>query len=108
VRCVDGALQIVSEGRHRKFCNTLQQLAYSGELASREGRSALSVTERAVFSIEDGDLTLQEIAPGIDLERDILAHLDFAPKLASPLQTMDARLFAPAQMGLMGSDVFTC
>tara|TARA_R100000935_G_scaffold58902_1_gene99345 strand:- start:1286 stop:2848 length:1563 start_codon:yes stop_codon:yes gene_type:complete len=106
VHCADGKLQIVTEGRHRKFCNTLQQLTYSGALASREGRGALFVTERAVFSIVEGELTLQEIAPGIDLDRDVLAHMDFEPQIAPTLRKMDARLFAPSEMKLRSSDVF--
>ncbi|MBC2774720.1 hypothetical protein H6M51_17805 [Rhizobium sp. AQ_MP] len=56
-------MQIVTEGKHCKFKNDLQQLTYSGKLASSEQRKALFVTERAVFAIQNGRLRLQEIAP---------------------------------------------
>ena len=107
VACEDGLLKIVTEGRHRKFCETLQQLTYSGSLASREGRKALFVTERAVFSISDGRLALREIAPGINLDRDVLAHMEFAPEIPSNLPMMDARLFFPEIMGLRSDDGFS-
>lgn len=100
IDCADGALRIVSEGRHRKFKETIEQISYSGGFAAQEGRRALYVTERAVFQLLDGRLTLLEIAPGVDLERDILAHMEFAPLMPQPPRLMDARLFAEEKIGL--------
>ena len=96
----------MTEGRHRKFCDTVQQVSYSGPFAACEGRKALFVTERAVFRLDDGRLTLEEIAPGIDLDRDILAHMDFKPDLINRPKLMDKRLFATQPMGLSEADVF--
>ena len=107
VACANGALQIVSEGKHRKFKNDLQQLSYSGRLASSEQRKALFVTERAVFAIQNGRLCLQEIAPGIDLARDILAHMDFMPDIPDTLPLMDPRLFRSEKMGLIETPHFS-
>lgn len=100
IACADGALRIVTEGRHRKFRDAVQQVSYSGAFASEEGRKALFVTERAVFRLSQGRLQLQEIAPGIDLERDVLAHMDFRPEIADQLRLMDPRLFREERFGL--------
>ena len=60
------------------------------------------ITERAVFRVIDGRLTLTETAPGVDLERDILGKMEFVPEIAPDLREMDARLFRPEKMGLNG------
>ena len=72
VACVDGGLRIVKEGRHRKFVDRIEQVSYSAPFAASEGRTAVFVTERAVFRTVEGTLELIEIAPGIDLEKDVL------------------------------------
>jgi len=99
VECADGRLSIVKEGRSRKFVEHVEQICYNGSFARREGRTALFVTERAVFEVGEAGLELVEIAPGIDLERDVLAHMAFRPRIASDLKTMDARIFSPEAMG---------
>ena len=58
------------------------------------------VTERAVFRLEDGGLVLTEIAPGIDIARDIAAHMDFPPRISPALRKMDARIFDADRMNL--------
>lgn len=95
----DGALRIVREGRVRKFVAEVEQVTYSGEFALETGQNVLYVTERCVFAVSAGGLRLTEIAPGIELERDILAHMDFEPAIDT-LAPMDQRLFRPAPMGL--------
>ena len=95
-----GTLRIVREGRHRKFRETIEQVSYSGSFAAKEGRRALFVTERAVFRLGGGRLVLQEIAPGVDLDRDVLAHMDFAPEIPEAPRPMDGRLFRAGPMGL--------
>jgi len=106
VACEGGALRIVREGAHRKFRTAIEQISYSGAFATSEGRRAVFVTERAVFRLEGGKLVLAEIAPGVDLERDILAHMDFEPKMPSAPRLMDSRLFQLEPMGLSTDPVF--
>jgi propionate CoA-transferase len=96
----NGRLRIVQEGRHRKFVGSIEQICYNATFAAKQRRSALFVTERALFRATVAGLELIEIAPGIDVERDILAHMDFKPAVAANLKLMDARLFAPQLMGL--------
>ena len=79
----------------------MQQVTYSGALAAQNGQRAFYVTERAVFRRnEAGRLELIEIAPGIDLQRDILAQMQFRPDVSPALKEMDARIFRPEPMGL--------
>ena len=98
--CVDGGLRIVTEGRQRKFVRAIEQICYNSAFAASEGRTAIFVTERAVLRTLDGVLELIEIAPGIDLDRDVLAQMEFQPRIAPNLALMDRRLFVPERMGL--------
>jgi propionate CoA-transferase len=94
-----GKLQIVEEGASRKFIDEVEHRTYSGKYALERGQTALYVTERCVFKLVDSGLELIEIAPGVDLQRDILAHMGFVPAISADLKLMDARIFAPAAMG---------
>lgn len=100
----DGQLHVVREGRTRKFVQAVEHRTFSGREACRRGQRVLYVTERCVFRLvpQDGEgaLELIEVAPGIDLERDILAHMDFQPRISPQLRSMDAALFADAPMNL--------
>jgi propionate CoA-transferase len=95
----DGQLRIVREGRSRKFIKQVEQITFSGAFAGRAGQPVLYVTERCVFRRTAEGVELTEVAPGIDIERDILAHMDFHPIVNSPVQ-MDASLFRPDSMGM--------
>lgn len=90
------------KGRTRKFIDEVEHRTYSGEYAARRGQEALFVTERCVFKLViDGGMSgleLIEIAPGVDLERDILAQMDFKPAISAELKLMDARIFGPLPM----------
>ena len=79
----DGRLRIAAEGRQRKFVEAVEQITFSGELAAETGQPVLYVTERCVFTLEAKGLQLIEIAPGIDLDRDILAHMAFRPHIGT-------------------------
>ena len=94
-----GKLHIDQEGASRKFVDEVEHRTYSGQYARERGQTALYVTERCVFRLVEQGLELIEIAPGIDLERDILAHMGFAPLISAELKLMDCRIFAPAAMG---------
>lgn len=95
----DGRLSILQEGKHRKFVDRVAQVTFSGELACAQGRPVLFVTERCVFRLGPRGLVLTEVAPGIDVDREILAHLPFAPQVDGP-RPMDAALFAAERLGL--------
>ncbi len=98
----DGQLAILQEGKHRKFVEAIEQVTFSGEYAASLGKRVLYVTERCVFALTPEGLELIEIAPGIDLERDILAQIAFRPIVRQPV-LMDARIFRPEPMGLKDS-----
>jgi propionate CoA-transferase len=95
----DGKLRIVQEGRAHKFVKQVGQVTFSGAYAVETHQPVLFVTERCVFRLTERGLALTEIAPGIDIERDILAHMDFKPIVENVVE-MEARIFRPEPMGL--------
>lgn len=102
VRVEDGALRIAREGRVEKFVAGLDEVTFSAADALAAGHVVHYVTERAVFRLTDAGLCLTEVAPGVDVERDVLAHMGFAPQVADDLAEMDPRLFQPGPMGVRG------
>ena len=100
VACADGVLKIIKEGQHKKFVERIECVSYSAPFAVKEGRTAVFITERAVLKAVSGALELIEIAPGIDLERDVLRHMAFRPRVASDLKLMDKRVFSRVPMNL--------
>ncbi len=96
----DGQLRIIEEGDVKKFVEEVEHRTFSGDYALKRGQPVLYVTERCVFELAPGGLELIEIAPGADLERDILRQMGFAPKIREPLELMDERIFKNALMGL--------
>ena len=96
----DGKVEIVSEGTTKKFVREVEHRTFSGAFARKRGQRVLYVTERCVFRLVDSGLELIEIAPGISLERDVLAQMEFAPAISPHLRLMDARLFTEALMEL--------
>jgi propionate CoA-transferase len=92
----EGRMTILKEGKVSKFVKAAQSITYSVGKGVAGGQSALIITERAVFEATPQGLVLIEIAPGVDLQRDILAHMAFAPyHILDPLPLMDASLFDP-------------
>lgn len=96
----DGRLRILREGRARKFVEKVEHRTFSGGEAWKRSQPVLYVTERCVFRLGPEGLELAEIAPGIDLERDVLAHMDFRPVMRAAPTPMDPRIFGAAPMGL--------
>ena len=94
----NGALKIAREGETKKFVAEVEHRTFSGDYANKRGQDVLYITERCVFRLVEGGLELIEIAPGVDLERDVLAHMDFVPAISPELKLMDARIFADAPM----------
>lgn len=95
-----GKLKILEEGKSVKFKKRVEQITFSGKYAKENQQNVLIVTERAVFRLTENGLMLTEIAPGVDLERDILANMEFQPLISSELKEMDARIFCDEPMGL--------
>jgi propionate CoA-transferase len=97
---VNGGLHIRQEGRAAKFKKTVTQVTFSGAYAKKTGQRVMIITERAVFKLTDKGWLLTEIAPGMDLEKDILAHMEFHPLIANNVTVMDRRIFMDEPMGL--------
>ncbi len=96
----DGMLKIVQEGRSKKLVDAVEQVTFSGTMARRRGQKITYVTERCVIDLLADGLTVREIAPGVDLQRDILEQAAFELKVAPQLKLMDAALFRNAPMNL--------
>ncbi len=96
----DGALKIVQEGTIKKFVQAVEHKTFSGAYAVKVGQPVMYITERAVFELSKNGLMLTEIAPGVDLERDVLGQMDFRPEISPDLKTMDARIFTDSLMNL--------
>ena len=100
VKIEDGQVRIIKEGRNKKFLNFVEQITFSGKYAQKRNQPVLYVTERCVFQLKPKGLELIEVAPGIDIGRDILAHMDFKPIINEPLP-MDPRIFIDEPMDLI-------
>ena len=98
----DGALCILSEGKDTKFVEEVEHRTFSGEQAAKTDKDVLYITERCVFKLTPQGLALTEIAPGVDLQKDILDRMAFKPIIHEPLKLMDARIFADEPMQLRG------
>ncbi len=99
VAVVDGKLEILQEGRSQKFIQNVEHVTFSGRLAAERQQEVLYVTERCVFKIHGDGIELVEVAPGIDIEKDILALMGFTPIMNNVVE-MDARIFMHDSMGL--------
>jgi propionate CoA-transferase len=98
---IDGdGVRVLHEGSLPKFVPEVRQVSFNGRLARDRGQQVRYVTDRAVFALADDGLVVTEIAPGIDLERDLLGRMGFRPRVADDLRTMDARIYAAGPMGL--------
>ena len=96
----DGKLEITQEGKSKKFVKEVEQITFSGTYAAKIGQPVIYITERAVFELRPDGVYLTEIAPGIDLQTQVLDLMDFAPKMDGEPKLMDARLFTDELMGL--------
>lgn len=96
----NGALTILQEGSVRKFVEQVQQITFSGPYAAACGQEVLYITERAVFRLSESGLVLTEVAPGIDLESQVLAQMDCRVRISKNLRKMDMRIFRRGRMGL--------
>ncbi len=95
----DGQVRIITEGRFPKFVARIGQVTFSADYARQTRQDVLFVTERCVFRLDESGLALIEVAPGIDVERDILERLPFSPAIDGP-RPMDPMIFRRAPMRL--------
>lgn len=96
----DGKLVILNEGKSSKFVKEVEQITFSGDYARKSGQKVMYITERAVFELREDGLYLLEIAPGIDLQTQILDLMAFEPKIDGEVRIMDSRIFKDEPMGL--------
>ena len=90
-----------NEGKFKKFVSELEQISYSGPYAQERNQEALYITERAVFKRGKYGLELIEIAPGLDLQKDIIDQMNFKPAISPSLKEMDPRIFSDEPMNLV-------
>ncbi|MBI3120680.1 MAG: acyl CoA:acetate/3-ketoacid CoA transferase [candidate division NC10 bacterium] len=100
VDVTDGRLKILREGKHPKLVERVEQLTFNAARAHAKGQQVTYVTERAVFRLTAEGLTLVEVAPGVDVERDIRARMRCPLRVAPDARPMDAALFRPEPLGL--------
>jgi acyl CoA:acetate/3-ketoacid CoA transferase len=96
----NGALEIRREGKVRKLASRIDHITFSGRRAAAQGQRATYITERCVLELREGGLAVTEIAPGVDLERDVLAQAEYPLLVPEPPRVMDAALFHEAPIGL--------
>ena len=89
----DGKLHILKEGSIEKMVDKVGQVTFSGEYARTVGQPVMYITERAVFELTEKGVMLTEVAPGIDLQKDVLDRMQFKPEVSRNLKEMDSRIF---------------
>lgn len=94
-----GQLVIKQEGKLAKLVKDVEQVSFSGKRAARTGQDITYVTERCVMKLREDGVYVTEVAPGIDLQRDILEQADFTLKIDDTLRPMAACLFHPDRLG---------
>jgi propionate CoA-transferase len=104
---VDGELRILHPGQKPKFVERVSHVTFSADQARRRGQPVRYITERCVLQLAEQGLVVIEIAPGLDLERDVLAEMPFRPAVAADLRTMDPTIFTPGRMGLAEGPVLS-
>lgn len=101
---IDGAVVTSSGPAAPKFLAEVDQRTFSGEYAARKGQPVMFITERCVFALTEEGMELIEVAPGVDLQRDVLDLIEFEPIMNRPPKVMDSRIFQDEPMGL-GDDL---
>ena len=96
----NGSVSILKEGKIKKLVDSIEQISFSGPRAVAQGQYIVYVTERCVMRLEPEGVTVTEVAPGIDLERDILAQAEFPLRVANDFRKMDPALFRPEPINL--------
>lgn len=102
-KVADGKLIINQEGKEQKFIDTVEQITFSGAYATKTNQPVMYITERAVFELRPDGVYLIEVAPGIDLQTQVIDLMGFVPKMDGAPKLMDSRIFTDALMGLKNS-----
>jgi propionate CoA-transferase len=100
VSIATGKMAILQEGKAKKYVKQVEQITFSGHYATKTKQPVMFITERVVFELHDGQLALIEVVPGVDIEKDILAHMDFKPLMSPKPKSMPAEIFQPKWGGL--------
>jgi len=100
IEVTEEGIKIASEGKIIKFVDEVYKIVFSGRFARMNNKEVFYVTERAVFKLTDEGLELIEVAPGIDIDKDIISKMEFEPKVSSKLKTMDKRIYSEGGMRL--------
>jgi propionate CoA-transferase len=93
-------LMIINPGKAKKFVDQVEQVTFSGKSANERGQKVLYITERAVFTLTPDGVMLIEIAPGLDLQRDVLDMMEFKPIISAELKTIDVKIYRNQPLGL--------
>ena len=96
----DGKLKIIEQGKGPKFVKQVEQISFNGKVAVEKGQDVTYITERAVFKLINGKLTLMEYAPGLDVEKDVIEPMEFRPEISADLKQMDDYCFTLEPIGL--------
>jgi acyl CoA:acetate/3-ketoacid CoA transferase len=96
----NGKIKILEEGRFNKFVEKVEQITFNGKRGVKKGQKVLYVTERAVFQLRESGPELIEIAPGIDVARDIQPHVSFELKIADNVRSMPPETFSDTPLEL--------
>ena len=92
--------EVLQEGPITKFVENVYKISFSAHQASRYGQEIIYITERGVFRLSETELVLEEVAPGIDIDKDIISKMDFIPKIKKQVKEMDERLFNKSKMNI--------
>ncbi len=104
-RIEDGKLVIDREGKRKKFLKSLDQITYSAEHGLELGQNVTFITDRCVMKLSKDGLVITEVAPGVDIRKDIMDQMEFEPLVADDVKTMDSAIFEDKPMGLKGGSV---
>ena len=96
----NGRLKIIEEGKPIKFVREVEEISFNGQASMAKGQEVMYITERAVFKLIDGKLTLTEYAEGLDIEKDIIAYMAFRPEVAPDAKPMPAYCFTAETIGI--------
>ena len=93
-------MQILQDGSILKFVESVFKVVFSGSQAMKYGKETVYITERAVFRLTTQGIILEEVAPGMDIDKDILSKMGFRPIMGSAIREMDEKLFNEGKVGM--------